>query len=215
MWAFFSIVAVSIGIITVNIYPLCDNNFADALRLSTFQTSSIISTTGYSTADFNMWPELSKAILFCLMFIGGCAGSTAGGLKFSRVVILFKMIKREFSQMLHPRSVGVVKVEGKKMERKTLVSVANYFALYTIIIAVVFLVLSLETGKMFTFETNISATVACFNNIGPGFAGVGPMASFVEYSDISKFVLSIAMLLGRLEIYPILIALSPSTWAKK
>lgn len=214
LWCFLAMIVVAIGIITTDIYKNCES-FEQALRLSTFQTTTVVSTTGYSTADFNMWPGLSKAILFCLMFIGGCAGSTAGGLKFSRVVIIFKMIKREFSQMLHPRSVGVVKVEGKKMERKTLVSVANYFALYIIIIAIVFLVLSLETGKIFTFETNLSATVACFNNIGPGFDGVGPMSSYAAYSGISKITLSLAMLLGRLEIYPILIALSPSTWTKK
>ncbi len=214
LWVFVSIVAVSICIITVNIYPLY-NNLSDALRLSSFQTLSLVSTTGYSTADFNMWPGLSKAILFILMFFGGCAGSTAGGLKISRVIILFKKIKREFLQMLHPRSVGVVKVEGKKMENKTLVSVANYFALYMLLFAIIFLVLSCETGETFTLETNISATAACFNNIGPGLAGVGPMSSYAAYSGISKFVLSIAMLLGRLEIYPILIAFSPSTWSKK
>ncbi len=211
LWCFLFVVAISITAITINIYPMYQN-FEEAFRLSAFQTSSIVSTTGYSTADFNLWPGLSKAILFLLMFFGGCAGSTAGGLKFARVIILFKMIKREFLHMLHPRSVGVVKFEGKKVENQTLVSASNYFSLYVVILVSVFLVLSFD---VYDFETNVSAAVACFNNIGPGFSAVGPASSFAGYSLVSKFVLSIAMLLGRLEIYPILIALSPSTWAKK
>ena len=211
LWTFVVIVGISIAAITCNIYPMYEN-FSTALRNAAFQTSSIISTTGYSTADFNLWPELSKAILFLLMFFGGCAGSTAGGLKISRIIILGKMIRREFLHMLHPRSVGVIKLDGKKVENSTLNSVANYFALYVVLFVVIFLALSFEP---FDFETNVTATAACFNNVGPGFSAVGPTSSFAAYSGISKFVLSIAMLLGRLEIYPILIALSPSTWAKK
>lgn len=211
LWCFLAIVAISITAITINIYPMYQN-FEEAFRLSAFQTSSIVSTTGYATTDFNLWPGLSKAILFVLMFFGGCAGSTAGGLKFARVILLFKMIKLEFLHMLHPRSVSVVKFEGKKVETNTLRSASNYFALYVAIFVLVFLSLSFES---FDFETNISATAACFNNIGPGFGAVGPASNFSAYSIVSKFILSIAMLLGRLEIYPILIALSPSTWAKK
>ena len=211
LWCFLFVVAVSMTAITINIYPMYQN-FEEAFRLSAFQTSSIVSTTGYATADFNLWPGLSKAILFILMFFGGCAGSTAGGLKFARVMIIFKMIRREFLHMLHPRSVAVVKFEGKKVENQTLISASNYFSLYVVILVSVFLALSFDA---FDFETNVSAAVACFNNIGPGFGAVGPAASYAEYSFVSKFVLSIAMLLGRLEIYPILIALSPSTWAKK
>lgn len=130
----------------------------------------------------------------------------------SRIIILVKMMKREFLHMLHPRSVGVIKVDGKKVENSTLNSVANYFALYIMLFVIVFLILSFEP---FDFETNVTATAACFNNVGPGFSAVGPTSNYSAYSGISKFVLSIAMLLGRLEIYPILIALSPSTWAKK
>ena len=211
LWVFISIVGISVTVITFNIYPMYEN-FSTALRNAAFQTSSIISTTGYATADFNLWPELSKAILFLLMFFGGCAGSTAGGLKISRIIILVKMMKREFLHMLHPRSVGVIKLDGKKIENSTLNSVANYFALYVMLFVIIFLTLSFEP---FDFETNVSATAACFNNVGPGFSAVGPTSNYAAYSGISKFVLSIAMLLGRLEIYPILIALSPSTWAKK
>lgn len=211
LWVFISIVGISVAVITYNIYPMYEN-FSTALRNAAFQTSSIISTTGFATADFNLWPELSKAILFLLMFFGGCAGSTAGGLKISRIIILVKMMKREFLHMLHPRSVGVIKLDGKKIENSTLTSVANYFALYVMLFVIIFLTLSFEP---FDFETNVTATAACFNNVGPGFSAVGPASNYAAYSGISKFVLSIAMLLGRLEIYPILIALSPSTWAKK
>ncbi|MEE1002625.1 MAG: TrkH family potassium uptake protein [Acutalibacteraceae bacterium] len=211
LWGFITVVAISITVITCNIYPMYEN-FSTALRNAAFQTSSIISTTGYATADFNLWPGLSKAILFLLMFFGGCAGSTAGGLKMSRIIIMVKMIKREFLHMLHPRSVGVIKFEGKKVENSTLNSVANYFALYMMLFVIIFLILSFEP---FDFETNITATAACFNNVGPGLSAVGPASNYSAYTGISKFVLSIAMLLGRLEIYPILIALSPSTWAKK
>ena len=208
---FVAVVLVCVAAITIDIYPRYQS-FSEAFRLSAFQTSSIISTTGYATADFNTWPELSKGIMFILMFFGGCAGSTAGGLKFSRVIILVKMIKREFLRMLHPRAVGVITFEGKKVENTTLNGISNYFSLYTVILGISFLLLSFEP---FDFETNITAVVTCFNNVGPGFSMIGPSGNFSAYSMVSKYILSILMLLGRLEIYPILFALSPSTWAKK
>ena len=211
LWCYLGIIAFSIGAITVNISSL-SNSIAEAVRLSAFQVASIVTTTGYATADFNLWPEFSKGLLFLLMFIGACAGSTAGGLKVSRIMLLFKSIRRELRRMLHPRSVGVVQMEGKRVEDLTLNGVSTYFALYAFIFVFVFLILCLEP---FDLETNITATAACFNNIGPGLGMVGPAASYAGYSALSKVVLSIAMLLGRLEIYPILLALSPSTWAKK
>ena len=211
MWSYIGLVVLSVAAITVNIYPV-SQSFSEALRLSAFQVSSVITTTGYATADFNLWPEMSKGILLFLMFIGGCAGSTAGGLKVSRVVILLKMIRRELNRMLHPRSVSVVKFEGKQVDEATLNSVSIYFVLYIICFCVIFFVLCFEP---FDFATNFSATAACFNNVGPGFGAVGPAASYQGYSALSKTVLSIAMLLGRLEIFPLLLAFSPSTWAKK
>ena len=211
MWSYIGLVVLSISAITVNIYPV-SQSFSEALRLSAFQVSSVITTTGYATADFNLWPEMSKGILLFLMFIGGCAGSTAGGLKVSRVVILLKMIRRELNRMLHPRSVSVVKFEGKQVDEATLNSVSIYFVLYIICFCAVFFILCFEP---FDFATNFSATAACFNNVGPGFGAVGPAASYQGYSALSKTVLSIAMLLGRLEIFPLLLAFSPSTWAKK
>ena len=211
MWSYIGLVVLSVAAITVNIYPV-SQSFSEALRLSAFQVSSVITTTGYATADFNLWPEMSKGILLFLMFIGGCAGSTAGGLKVSRVVILLKMIRRELNRMLHPRSVSVVKFEGKQVDEATLNSVSIYFVLYIICFCVIFFVLCFEP---FDFATNFSATAACFNNVGPGFGAVGPAASYQGYSALSKTVLSIAMLLGRLEIFPLLLAFSPSKWAKK
>ena len=146
-----------------------------------------------------------------LMCIGSCAGSTAGGLKISRVVLLFKLVLGEIKRMLHPRAVTSVKFEGKAVDKQTLNSVLIYFAVYVSCVIAAFLAISFEP---FSFETNFSAVIATFNNIGPGFGDVGPMGSFADYSAFSKLVFSFAMLLGRLEIFPLVIALSPSTWNK-
>jgi len=159
-----------------------------------------------------MWPGFSKAILLMLMFVGGCAGSTAGGLKVSRVVLLFKSIKCEVRQMLHPRAVTTVKFEGKPLDEAVRSGVGTYFALYALLFGLIFLIVSFEP---FDLETSFSATAACFNNVGPGFAAVGPIQSYADYSGFTKLVLSFAMLLGRLELYPLLLTLIPSTWARK
>jgi trk system potassium uptake protein TrkH len=185
---------------------------SEAVRTSAFQVCSIVSTTGYATADFNLWPGLSKALLVLLMFVGGCAGSTGGGLKAARVVILIKSIGKELKRLLHPRSVKTVMSEGKRLDDETLNGVTSYFAVYTICIIAVFILLSFEP---FDFETNFTASVACFNNIGPGLAGVGPASSFAQYSAISKIILSFAMLLGRLEVFPLLLGLNPLIWKKQ
>lgn len=211
LWTFLGIIGASTLLISFNIRPLFDG-IGETVRHAFFQVSTVISTTGYATADFNLWPGFSKAILLLLMFLGGCAGSTAGGLKVSRAVILFKMIAKEIKRMIHPRSVVTVKFEGKEVDDHLQKSVSTYFAVYMLCVLAVFLVLSLEP---FDFETNFTATVACFNNVGPGFGLVGPEGSFAMYSDAAKLLLSFAMILGRLEIFPILIALIPSTWKRK
>lgn len=211
LWCYISIVFVSVAAITVNIAPIY-KNFSTALRNSTFQVASIISTTGFATADFDLWPGLSKAILLLLMFCGACAGSTAGGLKVSRVVMLFKSVTKEIRKMLHPRSIGKVHFEGKSVEDSTLSSVSTYFVIYMICFFMIFLLISFEP---FGLESNFSAVAACFNNIGPGFSAVGPTASYAGYTGFSKIILSFAMLLGRLEIFPIVVFLSPRTWIKK
>ncbi len=205
------IVVVSVVLIAANTYGLY-NNIGETLTESAFQVSSIITTTGYSTVDFDQWPEFSKAVLLTLMFVGGCAGSTAGGLKVSRIIILLKSVKSEFTKLLHPRSVVTVKFEGKPLEDSVKRGVMTYFAFYSFILAGFFLIISLEP---FSLETNLSAVIACFNNVGPGFANVGPMSSYADYSSFAKVMLSMAMLLGRLEIYPIMLTLAPSTWTGK
>ena len=207
---YLGVVLLSVAAICINVYPMYET-FAETLRQSFFQVSSIITTTGYATTDFNLWPAFSKGILFVLMFVGACAGSTGGGLKISRVMLIFKIIARELRRLIHPRSVAKVKLDGKGVNESTLDGVTAYFGIYMACIFGVFLVVSLDP---LGFETNLSATVACFNNIGPGFVGVGPCANYAAYSALSKIVLSIAMLLGRLEIYPLLIVLIPSFWKK-
>ncbi len=211
MWVYLGIVGVCVAVITANIFSMY-SGFEESLRMSTFQVASIVSTTGYATTDFNLWPGLSKALLILLMFIGACAGSTAGGLKVSRVVILVKSIFREFKKLLHPRSVRVVKVDGKKVDEQVLGGVTTYFAIYMVCTLGIFVLLSIES---FDMETNFTATIACFNNIGPGLAGVGPAANYSAYSGFSKLLLSLAMLLGRLEIFPLILGLNPMVWKKR
>ena len=211
LWCYLAIVITEGTVIAFNIRGMYSGT-EETVRASFFQVASVITTTGYSTADFNMWPDLSKGILFILMFIGGCAGSTAGGLKVSRVMMLFKSAGRELKKVLHPRTVSTVHFEGKPLDESTLGSANAYFALYMICLGVIFLLLSFEPKGL---ETNLSAAVSCFNNIGPGLGAVGPAATYAGYSVFSKLVLSFAMLLGRLEIYPLLLALMPSTWTKK
>ena len=186
-------------------------SFGECIRASAFQVTSVITTTGFATTDYNLWPEFSKGILFTLMFIGGCAGSTAGGLKVSRIVLIFKMIKNELRHMLHPRSVSSVSFEGKKVDSITQNSVYSYFTLFMICYFSIFLLISFDG---YDFQTTFSAVSACINNVGPGFGLVGPAGNFSGFSDISKIVLSFAMLLGRLEIYPMLFIFITSTWRK-
>ncbi len=211
LWLYITIVAAATTAISLNIAPLY-GGLEETVRAALFQVSSIITTTGYATADFNLWPGLSKAILLMLMFIGGCAGSTAGGLKVSRIQLLLSTVKRDLRRLLHPRSVGVIKMEGKRLDEASISGASAYFILYIVLFAVGCLVLCLEPLSL---ETNLSAMAACFNNVGPGFDLVGPAASYAVYSPFSKLILSFAMLFGRLEIYPLLFVLIPSTWTKK
>ncbi len=210
LWVYLGMVTASVVMITINILQLYPT-FSEAPRHSAFQVSSIVTTTGYATTDFNLWPNFSKAILLLLMCSGACAGSTAGGLKISRVIILFRLIHRELRQLLHPRSVNTIKLDGKPLDETTLRSTGSYFAIYMATISLIFLLLSFEP---FDFETNFTATFACFNNIGPGFGMVGPAGNFSAYSPFSKVLLSFAMLMGRLEIFPLVLVFLPGTWKK-
>ena len=211
LWFFLGLVVVCIAVITYNIYPLY-TTFEETIRTSSFQVATIISTTGYATTNFNTWPGLSKAILLVLMVVGGCAGSTAGGLKCARVVMLVKTVHRELKKLLHPRSVRAVNMEDKRVDEQTLSAVTSYFAIYAMCTISIFVLLSIEP---FGIETNLSATLACFNNVGPGFGAVGPIGSYADYSVFSKLLLTLAMLLGRLEIFPLVLGLNPLAWRKR
>lgn len=212
LWTYLGIIVASTAVISANVYKTFSGNLSNSVRAAYFQVASIATTTGYATADFNKWPMLSKAILFILMFIGACGGSTAGGFKVSRVVLLVKQVGREIKKLLHPRSVSTVRMEGKPVDESTLHGVNVYLAIYIICFVAVFLLLCIEPVDL---ETNISAAAACFNNIGPGLSMVGPAANFSFYSPFSKIVLSFAMLLGRLEIFPLILLFSPQTWKRQ
>ena len=184
----------------------------ETIRHAAFQVSSIMTTTGYTTTDYDLWPALPKAILLMLMLVGACAGSTGGGLKCIRVLLLFKVLRRNIRQILNPRKVLVVRSNEKVVDEKVLANTNAYFAAYVIILVVCTLILS-QDG--FNLETNLSAAIATFNNIGPGMAAVGPTCNFAAYGTLSKLTMSLAMLAGRLEIFPILILFSRSTWKQK
>ena len=211
LWTYFAIVAVSTAAICINILSVC-RGFAEALRLSSFQVATIVTTTGYATADFNAWPEFSRHLMIALMFVGGCAGSTAGGLKISRLMLAFKMIRRELKKLLRPRSVSVVKLEGKTVDAQTLSTTAIYLITYAVLLFFLFLLVALD-GK--DVESTFTAVLSCFNNVGPFLSKTGYIASYSHFSGFSKVLLSLAMLLGRLEIFPILVTLSPSMWKRQ
>ena len=205
------IVLVSVAAITIDILPLYQS-FSVSLRQAAFQVTSIMSTTGFITADFTVWSPLSKMVLLMLMFVGGCAGSTAGGLKVSRLTILCKMIRRELRHTLRPRMVDVIKVDGHQLSEQTAHSIVVYFALYMLCVAGLLVALSFSP---FDLETNLFASISCFNNVGPGFGMVGPLGNYSPYSPAIKLFLCAGMLLGRLEIYPMLLLFVPAAWRKK
>ena len=197
--------------IVLNIRPLYDT-LEETIRHAAFQVSSIMTTTGFATTDFDLWPSFSKTILMMLMLVGASAGSTGGGFKCIRVLLLFKILRRNIRQILNPRKVMVVRSNGRPVEEKVLANTNAYLAAYIVIIIISTLLISLDG---FGFETNLSAVLACFNNIGPGMAAVGPTCNFAAYSVLSKLILSVNMLAGRLEIFPILVLLSRSTWTRR
>jgi len=200
----------SVVLIAWNIYSIY-GNLADTLRHSFFQVSSIITTTGFATTDFDLWPSFSKAILMILMVFGACAGSTGGGLKFARVLLLFKALRRNMSQILHPNKVKLIRVNGKPVDEKIVANTNAYFFAYIVIIVISILLISFDG---FSITTNLTAVLACFNNIGPGLDAVGPTCNFSGFSLFSKLILTLNMLAGRLEIFPILVLLNPSAWKR-
>ena len=201
----------SIALITLNLgdfYP----TLAETVRHAAFQVSTIITTTGFATTDFDLWPAFSKGILVLLMLVGACAGSTGGGLKCARLLLLMKNLGRNIQQTVRPRQVQVVRSNGRTVDERILANADAYLAAYVIIIFVSFLVVSLDN---FSFGTNFTAVLACFNNIGPGLEAVGPTCNFSAYSTLSKLVLCFDMLAGRLEIFPILALMSRQVWKKQ
>lgn len=196
--------------IALNILSACAN-FGDAIRLSFFQVTSISSTTGFATADFDTWPALSKAILVALMIVGACGGSTGGGIKVSRIVILVKSGISDIRRMLHPRSAVSTKVEGEVLNKETERNVHTYFILWVAIVLVCTILLSIDCNDVLT---NFTATLACIGNIGPGLNYVGPSLNFGFYSPYCKILLSFVMLVGRLEIFPMILMFAPRTWKR-
>ena len=207
---FIVIVLAAIGIITLNIYQSY-GSIGEALRHASFTVSSLISTTGFATEDFDLWPSLSKAVLVLIMFIGACAGSTGGGMKVSRIIIAFKGFLRELYTLIHPKQVKAITIDKRPVDREVVRSVNAYLACYALVFISSLLLITLDD---FDLVTNFTAVTATINNIGPGLAIVGPTANFANFSNISKLVLTFDMIAGRLELFPMLILLSPATWKK-
>ncbi len=210
LWAYLGIIAFSTVTIALNIQRLY-GSLGTSLRHAFFQVSSIITTTGYATVDFDQWPDYSKTVLVLLMFIGGCAGSTAGGLKVTRVVTLFKTAVMDLRKMLHPNAVISVRMEGRPLPEKQIRGVQAYLSIYMLLFAASWLLLSLDGFDMVTTFTSL---VTCINNVGPGLGLTGPTGNFSMFSPWAKLLLSFDMLAGRLEIFPMLLLFAPSVWQR-
>jgi len=197
--------------VVINVMPKFNNNFGEALRHTAFTVSTLVTTTGYATTDFNLWPMFSKSVLLTLMLFGACAGSTAGGIKSIRVLVLFKSLFYEIKHTIHPKSVQKIKVDGKSIDEDTLKSIMIFFFAYIVIIIFSVIIVSLDN---FDFMTSFSAVIATVSNIGPGFEAVGPMGNFADFSVLSKITLISNMILGRLEIIPVIMLFSPAVWKR-
>lgn len=208
---YLAIIFGSVAVITWNVRSLYPT-FSETLRHAFFQVGSIITTTGYATTDFDLWPALSKTLLVTLMFIGACAGSTSGGIKVSRILILLKTIRKELSLIIHPRQVKKIRMDGHPVDHETLRSANVFLVVYFVLLLTSMLLISVDE---FDFSTNFTSVVTVLNNIGPGLNLVGPTQNFSIFSPFSKFVLMFDMLAGRLELFPMMILLMPSTWKHK
>lgn len=208
---YLGIIATAIILITINITSMY-GSILKAFRYASFQVATIISTTGFITADFDLWPEFSKAILLTIMMVGACGGSTGGGAKVSRIMIMVKSIKREVKQLLHPKSVNITKVNGKKVSDDAMRGIYIYFFAYAIIIVISVILVSLNN---YDFGTTFTSVLTTLNNVGPGIMKVGPTCNFSFFSPLSKLVLCMDMLIGRLEIFPFLMIFSPSLWRRR
>ena len=209
--AYLGIIAAAVAVITINILSIYENVF-HAFRYASFQVASVITTTGFYTADYELWPELSKVVLLTVMFIGACAGSTGGGIKVCRFVILCKSIRQEIRKILHPNVVTMVKFNGKKVSNDTMRGINTFFAAYIFILVMSVLIVSVDN---FDFATSFSGVLTTINNVGPGISKVGPAENFHMFSPLSKLVFCFDMLVGRLEIFPYLLLLSPDLWRRR
>ncbi len=208
---YFIIIGLAILFITLNIRDLYPTA-AEAFRQAAFQVASIITTTGFATADFNLWPLFSQMVLVLLMFIGACAGSTGGGIKVSRILVSGKAVRKELFRFIHPKTVRVLKLDGKKVEHETLRNINIYLFAYALIFTASILLVSLDN---LDFSSTFTAVTATFNNIGPGLGAVGPMSNYSALSDLSKYVMIFDMLAGRLEVFPLLLLFVPTTWKRQ
>ena len=205
---YLGIVFASIVMLTLNVRGMYDT-LGETIRHAAFQVASIVTTTGFATTDFDLWPAFSKAIILFLMTIGACAGSTGGGFKCGRALLVFKSLRRNIRKVLNPQKIQVVRNNNAMVSEKVLDTTNAYLAAYAVITILSFIIVSLDG---FSVTTNFSAVLSCFNNIGPGLEVVGPTCNYSDYSILSKLVLIVDMLAGRLEIFPMLILLSRSTW---
>ena len=209
---YLAIMLISMLTIAINLTGTVYDNFAESLRYSSFSVSSVMTTTGYATADFSQWPTLSRYVLLLLMFIGASAGSTGGGIKVSRFIIMFKSLKRESLRILHPQAVKLIKLDKISLPEDVINGTGTFMVVYFGITVVSMLLVALDG---FDMETSVSAVAACINNIGPGFGMVSPVGNFSGFSDFNKIVLTLDMLIGRLEVYPMLLLISPAIWRRK
>jgi len=212
LWTYIGVFVVASLVIAFNILNMT-SGFGEALRQSTFQVSSIMTTTGYSSTDFALWPNLSQGIILLLMMMGACAGSTGGGFKVIRVVLLGKILRHDLNTAVHPRRISTIRLDGAPVDDEVISGVKTYTLMYLAIMVVGSIVVAFDG---FDITTTLSSVISCLNNIGPALGNVaGPMGSFAGFSWLSKLVLSLCMLMGRLEIFPILMILKPSLWRKK
>lgn len=208
---YFIILAAATVLIGANIYPIY-RSVGESFRYAVFQVASIMTTTGFATVDYNLWPAFSQMILVMLMLVGACAGSTGGGFKVQRLIIIFKNVGKYFKKLLHPKSVSLVTSEDKAMDTDTVHGVHCYLGIYMFLMLASMLLISVDNQD---FATTFTSVTACFNNIGPGINKVGPMENFSFFSDFSKCVLSLDMLFGRLECLPMMMLFIPAVWKKK
>jgi trk system potassium uptake protein TrkH len=206
---YLTILLISVVLVSLNLYGKVYEGLGETFKQALFQVSSIMTTTGYATTDFDLWPAFSKGILFALMFVGGSAGSTAGGVKVIRLLVAGKVIKREFARILHPQAATPITINGKVTSPEVVQGVAGFYLLYFAVFILGSLIISLENLDPFSAMSAVAATLG---NIGPGFGAVGPMQTYALFSPFSKILLSFFMLLGRLELFTLLILFTPSFW---